>query len=132
MIAKLAVPIDFPDSVEISYSRTLLTRVEARKGILSEAKVFAGPLRGLQGVVVPRFGGLMGSLQNRLGTDQKTKTEAKSSDVEGEKRHGSREMRDGEDDGEDGEDGLVEMWVLIHEDVGFPMRPGENLIAPVR
>jgi len=43
----------------------VLCRDQARRDILNEAKILTGPLKSLQGRVVPYFDGLMGSIQSR-------------------------------------------------------------------
>jgi len=110
VIAKLACPNDFPVKVRDSYTRTLLSRDEARYDILHECQVFGGPLRGLWNDVVPVFHGLWGSFQ--VGGDQEGEVKV---------------------EGEEGEvEGGVEVWCAVYEDAGEVMCLGEKRIGAVR
>jgi hypothetical protein len=117
LILKLTCPVDFPVDVGCSYSRTLLSRDEARHDVLLEASIMAGPLASQQGEqgIVPHFEGLFGSLQVARGGVDGT--------------HGDLDL-----EGNRGTDGgaLVEVWCAMYGDAGVVMSEGEKRVEAVR
>jgi len=67
LIAKITNVEAFPSDSEEAQELGSYTRSEARHAILNETRLFSGPLKFLQGKVVPRFYGMFRSIRSREG-----------------------------------------------------------------
>ncbi len=62
LIAKFTDITSFPTHAHPSYNS--YTSSDARRAVANEIHIFLGPLKILQGHIVPRFLGMVGSLQS--------------------------------------------------------------------